>query len=65
MGEILRRIIVKSISWSLEKDIQEAAGPLQICSGLNAAAIYPMKEIFNDEETDGVILVDARMLLII
>ena len=62
MGEIVRRIIGKSISWTLEKDIQEAAAPLQTCSGLNAgseAAIHAMKEIFNDEETGGVILVDA------
>ena len=62
VGETLRRIIGKSILWTLTKDIQEAAGPLQTCSGLNAgseAAIHAMKEMFNDEETDGVILVDA------
>ena len=54
--------IGKSISWTLKKDIQEAVGPLQKCSGLNSggeAAIHAMKEIFNEEETDGVILVDA------
>ena len=62
MGEILRRIIGKSVSWTLKKDIQAAAGPLQTCSGLNAgsrAAIHAMKEMFYDGETDGVILVDA------
>ena len=62
VGEILRRIIGKSISWTLKKDIQEVVGPLQTCSGLNSggeAAIHAMKEIFNEEETDGVILVDA------
>ena len=62
VGEILRRIIGKSISWTLKKDIQEAVGPLQTCSGLNSggeAAIHAMKEIFDEEETDGVILVDA------
>ena len=62
VGEISRRIIGKSILWTLKKDIQEAAGPLQTCSGLNAgseAAIHAMKEIFNDEETDGIIPVDA------
>ena len=62
VGEILRRIIGKSTSWTLKKDIEEASGPLQTCSGLNAAsqaAIHAMKEIVNDEETDGVILVDV------
>ena len=62
VGEVLRHIIGKSISWTLKKDIQEAVGPLQACSGLNAgseAAIHAIKEIFNGEETDGVILVDA------
>ena len=62
VGEILRRIIGKLISWTLKKDIQEAVGPLQTCSGLNAggeAAIHAIKEIFNEEETDGVILVDT------
>ena len=63
MGEILlRRITEKSISWTLKKDIQEAAGPLQTCSGFHSgieARIHAMKEIFNDKETDGVILVDA------
>ena len=62
VGEILRRIIGKSISRTLKKDIQEAVGPLQTCSGLNSggeAAIHAMKEIFDEEETDGVILVDA------
>ena len=37
-------------------------GPLQTCSGLKSgseAAIHAMKTIFDDEESDGVILVDA------
>ena len=62
VGEILRCITRKSISWTVKKDIQEAAGSLQTCSGLNAgseAAIRAMKEILNDKETYGVILVDA------
>ena len=62
VGEILRRIIGKTLSWTLKDDIQEAVGPLQTCSGLKSgseAAIHAMKTIFDDEESDGVILVDA------
>ena len=46
----------------MKKDIQEAAGPLQMATGLESgaeAAIYSMKEIFNDKQTDAVTLVDA------
>ena len=49
--------------WILRKDIQEAAGPLQTATGLQGAAeaaIHSMKLIFEQESTDGVILVDAR-----
>ena len=46
----------------MKKDIQEAAGPLQMATGLESgaeAAMYSMKEIFNDKQTDAVTLVDA------
>ena len=62
VGEILRRIIGKAIGWVLNSDIQEAAGPLQASAGLKGgaeAAIHVMRDIFNEESTDGVILVDA------
>ena len=38
VGEVLRRIIGKSIAWSLRDEIQEAAGPLQVSSGLKGGA---------------------------
>ena len=62
IGEILRRIIGKSIGWVLSSDIQEAGGSLQASTGLKGgaeAAIHLMRDIFNENETDGVILVDA------
>ena len=34
VGEVLRRIVGKSIAWVLKDDIQEAAGPLQTATGL-------------------------------
>ena len=62
IGEVTRRIVGKCISWVLRKDIQQAAGPLQTATGLQGGAeatIHPMKLIFEQESTDGVILVDA------
>ena len=59
---MIRRIIGKCIGWAIKKDIQEAADPLQMATGLQSvaeAAIHSMKEIFDDEQTDAVILVDA------
>ena len=59
---MLRRIIGKTISRSINKNIKEAAGPLQTCAGHGAgaeAAIHAMREIFHDEGTDGVLLIDA------
>ena len=62
IGEILRRIIGKTIGWALKEDIQQAAGPLQAATGLQGgaeAAIHAMKDVFESEETEAVILVDA------
>ena len=64
IGEILRRIIGKSNGWILKIDIviQSAAGPLQASTGLKGdaeAAIHTMKDLFESDETDAVILVDA------
>ena len=62
IGEVTRRIAVKCISWVLCKDIQQAAGLLQAATGLQGGAeatIHSMKLIFEQESTDGVILVDA------
>ena len=60
IGEVTRRIVGKCISWVLRKDIQQAAGPLQTATGLQGgaeAAIHSMKLIFEQESTNGVILV--------
>ena len=63
VGEVIRRVIGKcDIRWIMKKDIQEAAGPLQMATGLQSgaeAAIHSMKEIFDCKQTDAVILVDA------
>ena len=59
---MVHRINGKCIEWVMKKDIQEATGPLQMATGLQSgaeAAIHFMKEIFDDEQRDAVILVDA------
>ena len=60
---MLCRIIGKITAWALEDDIQEAAGLLQIVTGLKngaEAAIHSIQEMFANEQTDAVILVDAN-----
>ena len=66
IGEVLRRIVGKMISYHASKEIKEAAGPLQTCAGHGAgaeAAIHAMKSIFESEETDAVLLIDASNAL--
>ena len=62
VGEILKRVVGKCIEWVLKNDIQTSAGPLQVATGLQSgseAAIHSMKEIFDSDETEAIILVDA------
>ena len=43
-------------------DVQEAAGPLQLCSGQQAgceAAVHAIRWMFEDSENDGILFVDA------
>ena len=61
-GEVLRRILGKTVSGFLKEEIKEAAGPLQVCADHNAgveAAIHAMSQVFEEEGTDGILLIDA------
>ena len=61
--ETVRRIVGKAVLSVTKADIQSAVGPLQLCAGHDAgceAAIHAMREIFDDEEMEGVLLVDAK-----
>ena len=52
----------KAISRTSSSYIKEAAGPLQTCAGHGAgaeAAIHAMRQIFSNEGTDAVLLIDA------
>ena len=62
IGETLKRIVGKALSWVLKTDIQETAGPLQVCTGLKSggeAAIHFMREEFKLDTSEAVIMVDA------
>ena len=63
IGEILRRIVGKVVVGNIRQDIIEAAGPLQTCAGLKSgieASIHAMRKIFEKDETEALLLVDAE-----
>ena len=65
-GEVLRRIIGKAIVAEIKTDLAECAGSLQLCAGQKAgceAAAHAMRDVFAEEETDAVLLVDATNAL--
>ena len=62
VGDVPRRIIAKATLHVIGHDIQLAAGALQTCAGHDAgseAAIHAMKFIFDDDDTQATLLVDA------
>lgn len=63
IGEISRRIIGKSITHLLKSDIMESAGVTQLCAGQEngiEAAIHAIVQLFKEDDTDAVLLVDAE-----
>ena len=59
---MLRRILGKAIMGIVADDVRSAAGPLQLCCGQDAgceAAVHAMRAVFEADDTDGVLLVDA------
>ena len=59
---MLRRIVGKVISHHCNEEIRKAADPLQTCAGHGAgaeAAIHAMRNVFENESTDAVLLIDA------
>ncbi|XP_074605797.1 uncharacterized protein LOC141858854 [Acropora palmata] len=60
--EVLRHIIGKCVMNIAKKDVVEVSGSLQLCAGQKSgseAAIHAMHTIFETDETDGVLLIDA------
>lgn len=62
VGEALRRIVGKVVSWVVKEEVMEAAGSLQVAAGAKSgseAACHSIRQLFEEEETEGVCLVDA------
>lgn len=62
IGEVLRRIICKSILTIINDEIKISAGSFQLCAGHEAgceAAIHSMNEIISNDDPNGVLLIDA------
>ena len=62
VGEVLRRIVGKVVIGVIKDEIQEAAGPLQSCAGLESgieASIHAVKKTWDEPTTEAVLLVDA------
>ena len=62
IGEVLRRIIGKAVINEIKPEIMESAGSLQLCAGQRAgceAAAHAMGYIFQEENTDAVLFIDA------
>ena len=62
VGEVLRRIIGKCVISLLKKDIQKAAGSLQMCTGIRSgieATVHMNERAWKDESTEVALLVDA------
>ena len=61
VGEVLRRIMGKVVMSTFSKDVARASSDAQMCgrSSGSEAAIHAMRRMFDNENTDAVILVDA------
>ena len=62
IGEVLQRIIGKAILSVIKPEILSSAGNIQLCAGQAGgceAAVHAMSDIFEEEETNALLLVDA------
>ncbi len=62
IGEVLRRLIGKSVVTVLKPNVLASVGDLQLCGGQKSgceAAVHAMGILFKEENCDGVLLVDA------
>ena len=56
---MLRRFAGKVVVILLKKYVLQAVGSLQLCGGFEAA-IHAMRDIFNDDSREGIVLIDAE-----
>ena len=62
VGEVLRRISAKVVMSIVKEDVITSCSKVQMCSGQAAgseAVIHSMREMFENEESEAILLVDA------
>ena len=62
IGEVVRRIVGKTVMKIVKRDLQEAVGSIQLCAGQDAgceAAVHAMERLFAEDDVEALILVDA------
>ena len=62
IGKFIKRIIGKSVVHTLKEDIIRSVGNLEVCAGHESgceAAIHAMSQIFNKEDSEAALLIDA------
>ena len=62
VGEVIRRIIGKCATRVTKQDVIDASGSLQVCACHKCgseATIHAMHSIFEADDTDAVLLIDA------
>ena len=62
IGETLRRIIGKAVMTIMKEDVLTGVGNLQLCGGHAGGCevgVHALVDLFNDDDTEGVIQVDA------
>ena len=62
VGEVIRRITGKCVMSVTKQDVIDACGSLQVCTGHKSgseAAVHAMRSIFDADDTDVVLLIDA------
>ena len=62
VGEVLRRIIGRAVTTVLKPELIDSTGPIQVCAGIPGgieAAIHAVRKMYEDPNTEAVLLVDA------
>ena len=63
IGECLRRVLGKTVTWKFKSLLTETAGPLQLAAGHlsgSEAPVHEARALFEDIETDCILLFDAE-----
>ena len=65
-GEVLRRIAGKVVISVAKNHVTNSTGSIQVCAGQESgseAAIHAMHDIFKDDGTEAILLIDAENAL--